>query len=128
MGIPVSCLNEVMNTRANENPQVGMGATIFVGSDRYAMVITKVNSPKSVMLARVYSGDEQKFVTDENGTMWLPEELLENYSTNENRYSWNRPTEYTLRKNGRWIPRGTGLWATGSARFGYAETYLDPSF
>ena len=34
----IDCINEVMNTRVDETPKVGMPATIFVGSDRYAMI------------------------------------------------------------------------------------------
>jgi hypothetical protein len=35
---------------------------------------------------------------------------------------------YTLRKNGRWIKEGCGLWETGGVHFGKADNYRDPSF
>ena len=111
--ITPECINEVMNTKADENPEVGMGATRFVGSDRYAMV--------------------EKFITDENGVMRLPKKCLDEIiKMGEREYEFSGPyyagIEYTLRKNGRWLPTGLGLWETCSVRFGYAEDYRDPCF
>ena len=131
--ITPECINEVMNTQADENPEVGMGATMFVGSDRYAMVVTEVLSPKKVKIAHVPNDMEDKFVTDENGVMRLPEELLnEIIEMGNKKLDFGTPyyagIEYTLRKNGRWLPKGAGLWETCSVRFGHAEDYRDPCF
>ena len=35
---------------------------------------------------------------------------------------------YKLRKNGRWVKKGNGLWGTGAVYFGHADEYRDPSF
>lgn len=124
--ITPACINEVMNTKVNENPEVGMGATRFVGSDRYAMVVTEVLSSKKVKIAHVPKELLEKFVTDENGVMRLPEEYLNDIIARGNKkMQFGTPyyagIEYSLRKNGRWLPKGEGLWGTCSVRFGYAE-------
>jgi len=126
-------LNEVMNTKADENPEVGMGATRFVGSDRYPMVVTEVLSPKKVKVAHVPNEMMEKFITDKNGVMRLSEKYLNEIIERGNKKmefgtSYYAGIEYTLRKNGRWLPKGTGLWGTCSVRFGYADEYMDPCF
>ena len=131
--ITPECINEVMNTKADENPEVGMGATRFVGSDRYSMVVTEVLSPKKVKVAHVPNEMMEKFITDENGVMRLPKKCLDEIiKMGEREYEFSGPyyagIEYTLRKNGRWLPKGLGLWETCSVRFGYAEDYRDPCF
>ena len=131
--ITPECINEVMNTKANENPEVGMGATRFVGSDRYAMVVTEVLSPKKVKVAHVPDEMMEKFVTDKNGVMRLPKEYLDEIIARGNKkMKFGTPyyagIEYSLRKNGRWLPKGLGLWDTCSVRFGVADRYMDPCF
>lgn len=131
--ITPECINEVMNTKADETPEVGMGATRFVGSDRYSMVVTEVLSPKKVKVAHVPDEFMNKFSTDENGIMRLPKEYLDDIIERGNKkLDFGTPyyagIEYTLRKNGRWLPTGLGLWETCSVRFGYAEDYRDPCF
>lgn len=128
-------LNEVMNCKKSIKNEItpGMGATMYVGSDRYAMVVTKVITPKKIMVAHVADAHVDKFIT-ENGVMILPEEYMEFYGrqnkTDEWGYplSYHRSIEYTLRKNGRWMPKGEGLWGTSSIHVGHAEEYRDPSF
>jgi len=131
--ITPECINEVMNTKANDNPKVGMGATMFVGSDRYPMVVVKVLSKKTVEVAHVSNEFMNKFYTDDNGIMTLPKEYLnkiielgnEKYDFGKSYYAG---ITYTLRKNGRWMPKGENLWGTSSVRFGYADEYMDPCF
>ena len=81
--ITPECINEVMNTKANENPEVGMGATMFVGSDRYPMVVVKVLSKKTVEVAHVPNEFMNKFSTDKNGIMTLQEEYLASLTMQE---------------------------------------------
>jgi len=126
-------LNEAMNCSASvkNNVKPGMGATMFCGSDRYAMVVTEVLTPKKIKVAHVLDAHEDKFV-DENGIDFLPNELLEEYKKfvpDEYGYcSFYVPRTYTLRKNGRWMPQGNGMWETSSIHIGVAENYRDPSF
>ena len=126
-------VNEAMNCKSSvkNNIKPGMGATMFCGSDRYAMVVTEVISPKKIKVAHVLDSHEDKFV-DENEIDFLPEELLEEYKKfvpDEYGYrGFYVPRTYTLRKNGRWMEEGKGLWETCSIHIGVAENYRDPSF
>ena len=129
-------LNEVMNTQKFITPgnvKVGMAATEFVGSDRYAMVVIKVMSPKTIRIAHIRHGHEDLLVTDENGVQWIPEELIESYIAADKPDQWGyynyfAGTTYTYRKNHRWMPKGHGMWETCSVSIGHAENYRDPSF
>ena len=114
--ISIDCINEVMNTRVDETPKVGMPATIFVGSDRYAMIVLEVLSSKRVIIAHMQDDDYDEF----DG-----EAVIEKYKSIDPQC---KGMEYTLRKNERWLPKGSGLWDTCSARFGAAENYMDPCF
>ena len=127
-------LNEVMNCKKSVKSDIipGMGATMYVGSDRYAMVVVEVISPKKIKVT--YADDlENKFVTDENGNDMIPEEYMndlrnfEDYSPIAG-HSHGLLHTYTLRKNGRWMPQGAGMWETCSIHIGKAESYRDPSF
>ena len=129
-------LNEVMNCKSSAKNNIipGMGATMFVGSDRYAMVVTEVITPKKIKVNHVMNGHMSEFKTNENGIMILPEDCLEVYAAHDVKDKYGdyissyHPIEYTLRKNGRWMPKGKGLWETCSIRIGHAENYRDPSF
>ena len=129
-------INEVMNCNKSvkDNVTRGMGATMYVGSDRYAMVVTKVITPKKIMVAHVLDKHMNEFVTDENGVMTLPDEVMEFYDrqnkTDEYGYhlSYYHSSEYTLRKNGRWMPKGRGMWETSSIHIGEADEYRDPNY
>lgn len=128
-------LNEVMNCNKSVKNDIvsGMGATMFCGSDRYAMVVTKVITPKKIMVAHVANDHVDKFIT-ENDVMILPEEYMKFYDRQNKTDEWGHPLsyhrsiEYTLRKNGRWMPKGEGMWGTSSIHVGYAEDYRDPNF
>ena len=126
--IHINQLNEAMNGHVHlmSNIIPGMGATRFVGSDRYAMVVTKVVSPKKVMVAHLKDNHIDKMI-EKDGCMYLPEEYLKEYE-NLSEYSYYASTEYSLRKNKRWMEKGSGLWDTGSIMIGYAENYRDPCF
>ena len=132
--IHFSEINEVMNCKASvkDSIKVGMGATMFCGSDRYAMVVTEVCSPKKIKVAHLLDKHEDKLILDENDIHMLPEKYLEEYKKfvpDEFGYrGFYVPIVYTLRKNGRWMPAGSGMWETCSVHIGYAENYRDPSF
>lgn len=112
-------INEVMSAKKSlSTPFPGLAATMFCGSDRYAMVVTKVYTPKKIEVSHVYS--ENEFVTHNNGIQTMPEETLQKYIDNG--------ITYTYRKNKRWMPAGSGLWETCSVHLGNAEEYRDPSF
>ena len=119
----IDCINEVMNTRVDETPKVGMPATIFVGSDRYAMIVLEVLSPKRAIITHMQDDDYDEY--EKNPEAFDGEAVIEKYKSIEPQC---KGMEYTLRKNGRWLPKGSGLWDTSSARFGAAENYMDPCF
>lgn len=116
--------------QTNFTIEPGMGATMYVGSDRYAMVVTEVLTPKKIKVAHMTDNDEQNnLIEDENGIQRLSELLMEKYADGSDKLnSYYKGTVYTLRKNGRWMPAGAGMNETCGVRIGRAETWLDPSF
>ena len=126
-------LNEVMNCKSSVKNNIvpGMGATMYVGSDRYPMVVTEVISPKKVKVAHLMDSHIDKLIL-KDGTHILPEEYLKeykNFTKDEFGFgSYYAADVYTLRKNGRWMKAGEGLWGTGSIHIGYVDEYRDPSF
>jgi len=131
--IPVSMINEVMGVQKSDNSNlyVGLCGTMFVGSDRYAMVITEVISPKVVRVDHMNDEDYSKnIMIDENTMEYIPVNKMSNYTrVNEDKTNIV-PTGiiFKLRKNNRWIRQGNSLWGTGAVHFGHADNYMDPSF
>lgn len=124
-------INEVMNCQKSEKNHifVGLCGTQFVGSDRYAMVITEVISPKCVRVAHMRDDDYNSNPSyDENGNQMIYD--MSNYvRVNDNRTAIEpKGVIFKLRKNGRWIQEGNSLHSTGAIHFGEAEEYRDPSF
>jgi len=97
-------------------PVEGMGATYFVGSDRYPFHVKTVISPREVVLQ---SATHRR--TDNNG---LSESQDYEIVPNDN----GRTITVTLRKNGRWIEKGQKLRNWGTYLLGSAQAYSDPSF
>ena len=121
--IPVSMINEVMGVRRSDNSNlfVGLCGTMFVGSDRYPMVVTEVISKKKIRVSHLYDDDyEHNIQINEDGIDVLPDEFMSKYV--------RRGDVFTLRKNRRWIKEGHGLWETGAVHLGHADEYRDPSF
>lgn len=79
--ICINEINELLNCKASIKNDItpGMVATMFVGSDRYAMVVTKVLTPKKIMVAHLQDEDVDKLNTNENGIGVLPKDILEFY-------------------------------------------------
>lgn len=131
MSIHVNQINEVMNCKSSNNAglYVGLCGTQFVGSDRYAVVITEVISPKCVRVAHMLNYDyNNSRAQDENGNESITN--MNGYiKLNENRTKIEaRGDIFKLRKNNRWIREGQSLWSTGVVHFGAADEYRDPSF
>lgn len=127
-------LNEAMNCHRSEKTNItaGMCATMFCGTDRYAMVVTKVTSNKTIRVAHIKDEDMEK-ITTINGIQYLPNEVINEYLSEDHPDKWGywgyrTGTTYTLRKNGRWMPKGQDMWGTSSIHVGHAENYRDPSF
>lgn len=122
-------INEAMNClkSVKECLVPGIGATMYVGSDRYAMIVIEVLTPKKIKVAHLFNNHEDKLIT-KNGLQFLPDEYLKEYKKLDNGNDFHSSRIYTLRKNGRWMPQGSGLWDTCSIHIGEAENYRDPSF
>lgn len=135
--VHVNMVNEVISCKANViEPKVGMLGTYFVGSDRYAVVVCKIFSPKKIFVQFLRDDNITKRVVD-GIEYWGDdaEQLMKSNQPNENNpdFDWQntrfwKEGTYTLRKNGRWIEQGRGLWECGAIHLGIADPYLDPSF
>lgn len=128
----MNTLNESTNcSKSQKNLYVGLCGTQFVGSDRYAVVITEIISPKCVRVADMRDDDySHNIKQDKDGNDYLEESIIKNYITIDNKRISIKPCGklFKLRKNGRWIQEGNGLWTTGSVHFGEAIEFLDPGF
>jgi len=121
MSISISELGEVMNRKGGDViPKVGMAATLFVGSDCYPMVITKVYTPKKVEVVHLDHDFEKYIIKTDEGEYIRPELAYA--------YTHISGEIFTMRKNKRWVQKGVGLHGCGSIGIGHAEYYLDPSF
>lgn len=131
--IHVNELNEVMNCDKSEkkNLYVGICGTMYVGSDRYAVVITEIISPKCVRVSYMNHIDyENDRLIDENGNEYISNSNMKKYCylNKEKTKFMSLGNIFKLRKNGRWIKEGDSLWSTGAVHFGHADEYRDPSF
>lgn len=133
MSIPISMIGEVMSVQKSDNSNlyVGLCGTQFVGSDRYAVVITEIISPKSVRVVNMLDIDySSNRPLDENGNEYIPVKNMSKYArVNSEKTGFEaKGSVFKLRKNGRWIQEGNSLWSTGGVHFGKADEYRDPSF
>ena len=131
--ITPSCINEVMSCEISkkDNIEIGMAATMYVGSDRYAMVITEILGPKKVRVDHMNNTDYEEIenYTDGNVQILRGTRMIRYAKISEDGKHWEGTGKiYTLRKNGRWMPEGSGLWETCSVHIGKADNYRDPSF
>ena len=122
-------INEVMNCKVSEseNISVGMCATKFVGTDRYAMVVTEVLSPKKIRVAHMDWNDYDTLDESADKHVLTKEQMKKYVVVSENTISPSGSI-YTFRKNHKWIEEGDSLWNTGAVHIGYADNYRDPSF
>jgi hypothetical protein len=82
-------------------PTAGMPCTINVGSDSYAAQVVRIMSPKKIRVAYGYVLEK---VPESDGEEW------------------------SLRKDGRWRPKGTSFNSGYSLSLGVAVDHRDPSF
>lgn len=125
----INQLNEVMSMRKSEQDsiEVGMCATMFVGSDRYAMVVTEVLTPKKIRVAHMLNEHYDKLDDNDERVQFLDLEDMKFYESQFDT-SYYRGAIFTLRKNGRWLPQGASLHDTGAIHLGHADNYRDPCF
>lgn len=126
-------VNEIMNAEMSVlKPELGMVGTMFVGTDRYAMVVTEVFNDKKIRVDYI-SDEEMNNICTAEGKNWdrLPWSVLvkDHVRVNDAHTGWEgRGKIYSYRKNKRWMPEGQGCWGTCSIHLGKAENYRDPNF
>lgn len=118
-------IQETMGVKVsnNEGIKAGLCGTMFVGSDRYAVVVIKVLTPKKIEIKHL-PWDFENIVETKDGLQHIKEEHLEKLINN----SKEEALTYTLRRNKRWMPQGQDCWGTSAIHLGKAENYADPSF
>jgi len=98
--------------------KVGEEATFVTGTDSRPGTVTAVKSEREIRIAtcpyEIVGGPYQ--YGDEKEVEYNPREI-----------DPDDGTIYTLRKNGRWIPKGSAS-DSGYAIIGYRRYYMDPSF
>ena len=128
----INMLNEAMSCKMSvTEPKFGMCATMFAGSDRYAMVVTEVISKDKIRVDHMAASDYQgEKYTDETGAEFIPIfDMCKYAKVNDDQTGFtSRGKIYTLRKNHRWMPKGESLWGCSAIHLGKAEEYRDPSF
>lgn len=97
-------------------PEVGMGVTFCIGSDRYPYTISRVVSDRQIEV------QEDDYYPAPNHNYFGGQSYI--YSRNP----FGIASMITLRKNGRWIKTGETMNSSGFWRIGVRDAYQDPSF
>ena len=112
-----SLVNHLMSGSAGAVPEVGMGCTILLWTDRRPATIVEVNKEKTRI---VIQEDDAKRI-DKNGMSEVQEW---EYTSNPNAYK----DTYTLRKDGSYVRLGSTLKDGTRILIGHREKYHDFSF
>ncbi len=109
--------NRMMENSKQPTPEIGMGATVTMYTDRHACTIMKVNA----------KGNEVEIIediatrTDENG---MSDQQSYSYLPNPNR----KPDTFSKRKNGMWVKVGSETKDGPCLIIGVRDHYHDFSF
>lgn len=109
-------MNRVAETVQPKTPEVGMGCTILMFSDRHAATIVQVITPKKIVIQ-----EDKATRTDTNG---MSESQSYAYSANPTGHKH----EVTLRKNGTWVIAGDSMRSGTILQIGERDEYYDYSF
>ena len=126
-------VNEMMNAKMSVlKPELGMVATMFVGTDRYAIVVTEVFNDKKIRVDYLEDSEMSNVATVE-GKNWdrFPWTLLcsNHVTVNDSHNGYHGVGRvFTYRRNKRWMQEGHDCWVTCSIHLGKAENYRDPNF
>jgi hypothetical protein len=105
-----------MSESVNKVPEVGMGATINMYTDRHAATIVEVKSPTKIVIQQ-----DSAERTDSNGMS-----ESQDYAFTPNPKAAKEV--YTKRKNGLWIKTGESKGNGTSLHIGQRNEYHDYSF
>lgn len=109
--------NKLMADGRSPAPEVGMGATILMWSDRHAATIVAVErGGKRVGIKQ----DNAKLLS---GSVFREAQKYEFSPNPDARVEW-----YSLRKNGRFVREGESQSGGRALGIGYRSEYYDPSF
>lgn len=123
MALYGNLINRLMEESATPEPEVGMGATVCLWSDRNAATITEVirykSGPKAGTVRAVKTRPCRAIRTDQNG--------MSDAQTYRYEEMPNAPeTTWTLRKDGRFVKQGETSYTT--LAIGFRDAYYDYSF
>ena len=104
-------------------PEVGMGATIGYGSDRYPYTIHKI-SPDG---KKIWASEDKHHVVPKEGGYAYGSDIPYTYSNN-NQNDESQWSLFTLRKNGRYIQKESSRNSGSYLTIGFRRYYQDPSF
>jgi len=104
------------NNVTSRVPTVGMGATASFGSDEYPYTVIQIASPKKII------------VQADSSKMSAGGEYFGNQDWTISRNRNGATMTVSLRKNGRWVNAGCGMWTSGNVVLGKRYRREDPSF
>lgn len=113
-----SLINLVSGDARYPQPEVGMGATILMWTDRHAATVTKVSASRKQVTVQ----EDKATRTDNLGMTDSGQE----YTFEPNPDAPERV--YTLRKNGAWVRQGEPLRGGQRLAIGHRDHYYDFSF
>jgi hypothetical protein len=111
-----SLINNIWGDSQQPTPEVGMGATVLMWTDRTACTIVEVVNDKTIVVTA-----DKATRTDDWGMSDAQSYLYETQPDG------HRVT-YTLRKNGAWIAQGQSMKNGNRLAIGIRNTYYDYSF
>lgn len=110
-------MSNIMANGTQPTPEVGMGCTELMYTDRHACTIVEVVSPKTIKVQR-----DKAVRTDDIGRTDSGQQY--HYEPNPEAAIQT----VTLRGNGRWVLKGQGSKNGKSFAIGYRDEYYDHSF
>lgn len=111
-----SLINNLMGNPTTTAPEVGMGATVLLWSDRHAATVVEVITAKKIVIQQ-----DKATRTDDLGMSDSQDYTYERDET--------APKEtYTLRKNGSWVRAGSPMKDGTRLRLGVRDEHYDFSF
>jgi len=121
LGPTGSLTNNIAANSRQKTPEVGMGATQLMYTDRHAGTIVElIKNNQGEVSGFIWQQDNTRR-TDDNG---LSESQSYEYTPNLK----SPKITVTLRKNGRWVVKGEDLWSGTSFLIGHRDEYYDYSF
>lgn len=117
-----SLMNRIFEDMRMPEPEVGMGATAFMYSDRHALTIVAVHKNKAGKATAVEVTRDNAKRVDTLGMTDSGQRY--EYTSNPDGHR----TTYTLRRNGSWVRKGETISGGQRIGIGQRDEYHDFSF